>query len=618
MKNYFEDFFYFYHKLVLIFFSAIIVVSSILYYFNFTHYNRNLYLILYVLILFLITYFLREKKILFKLFLCLILFLISSYVSGNIYDLSADGRSAHLKNNFFHLNNYNPFYDPCGISVKKNNELFNFFNVDTYNAKFASHSIIFLENIFVLSINNVEAAKSLKIFIFLMSFYPVSIFLNEFKLLNKFKILFFFAILFNSILITQFIDSYKDFYGYYLILNSLIFFYLIIKKNFLNKEEFFLLLLNLFLLSATKFNFYIFSILFSIFFSIAIFFKFKVKKIIYLTPLFLLFLTMFGNFTPAVKTFFLNNKLFVSQEEYLKTKPSCWDTDINVIIDTRPKATKFNDEKGSVYKLFHGLLTKGSIEEYANYPIINKNDLYKINKNDFYLYFKNAVPFYGGGGPFFGKIFIILLLFSLILIIKNASIKLYRNFLKENRFELGLIIIIFLSILVFPYPNIFRFVPHVWLLAILIFLLYFKLKIKSFVVNILFSIFILNIISVLYFNILGAFYGQIMFKKVNKIFFDNLELNENINGWVSNWGYQLYQYSLISNNFNIKNFKSADMARCMNVYNVYNTEGAFCLDGLVNQEKIKKEINNVDFFYKSTVYRLSGYLPKDVTIIDKK
>ena len=618
MRNYFKDFFYFYHKLVLIFFSAIILVSSILYYFNFTHYYRNLYLILYVLILFLITYFLKEKKILLKLFLCFILFLMSSYVSGSIYDLSSDGRSAHLINNLFHLNNYNPFYDPCAISVKKDNELFKFFWVGTYNAQFASHSIIFLENIFVLLINNVEAAKSLKILIFLMSFYPVIIFLNEFKLLNKFKILFFFAILFNPIVITQFIDSYKDFYGYYLILNSLIFFYLIIKKKLLNKEEFFLLLLNLFLLSATKFNFYVFSIFFSIFFSIAIFFKFKVTKIIYLTPLFLLFLTIFGNYTPAVKTFFLNNKLFVSQEEYLKTKHSCWETDRNPIVDSRPEAIKFNNEKSSIYKLFHGLLTKGSIKEHVDYPIIDKNNLYKINKNDFYLYFMNSVPFYGGGGPLFGKIFIILLLFSLISIIKNASIKLYQNFLKENKFELGLIIIIFLSILVFPYSNIFRFVPHVWLLPILIFLLYFKLKIKSFVINILFSIFILNIISILYFNILGAFYGQNMFKKVNKIFFDNIELNENINGWVSNWGFQLYQYSLISNNFNIKNFKSADMARCMNVINVYNTEGAFCLDGLVNQEKIKKEINIVDFFYKSTVYRLSGYLPTDVTIIDKK
>ena len=395
MRNYFKDFFYFYHKLVLIFFSAIILVSTILYFFNFTHYYRNLYLILYALILLFITYFLREKKILLKLFLCFILFLISSYLSGSIYDLSADGRSAHLMNNLFHLNNYNPFYDPCATSVltKNDNELFKF--VPTYNAQFASHSIIFLENIFVLSINNVEAAKSLKILIFLMSFYPVNIFLNEFKLLNKFKILFFFAILFNPILIAQFIDSYKDFYGYYLMLNSLIFFYVIIKKKILNKEDFFLLLLNLFLLSTTKFNFYIFSIFFSIIFFIAFFFKFKVKKIIYLTPVFLLFLTIFGNYTPAVKTFFLNNKLFVSEEEYLKTKPHCWD-DRNFIVDSRPQAIKFNNETSSIYKLFHGLLTKGSVTEFNDYPIIYKSNLYKIEKNDFYLYFINSVPFYGG------------------------------------------------------------------------------------------------------------------------------------------------------------------------------------------------------------------------------
>jgi hypothetical protein len=617
MKNYFKDFIFFYHKLFLFFFSVIIVVTSVLYHFNFTHYNRNLYLAIYISLFLLIGFLLREKNFLIKLFLCILLFFISSIISGSIYDLSADGRSSHMQNIFNHLNNYNPFNDPCaGISLKRDNELLNYMPWSgTHNAQFNSHAIVFVENIFVLFTDNIEASKALKILIFLSSIYPVIIFLNEFKSFNKFKNLFFFIILVNPIVITQLLDSYKDFYGYYLILNSLIFFFLILKKKILDKEIFYLLLLNLFLLASTKFNFYAFSIVFTLIFFFIIFLKFRIKKIIYLAPIFLLFLTLFANYTPAAKSFIRYSNFFVSEEEYLKIKPPCFATHRSPIIDSRrADVIKFNNESSRIYRLFHGFLSKGSLEEWNNYPGITKENLYQIDKNDFYFHFYNGVPMYGGGGPLFGKIFLILILFSLIFIFKNISFTLYKNYFKKINYELGLFLIIFLSIIIFPYPNVFRFVPHVWLLPILIFLMYFNLRIKSLVVNILFLFFVLNIILVLYSIILGAFYGQNMFKRNNKIFFDNIAPKERINGWVSNWGYQLYQYSLISNNFNIKNFKPSDMTQCKVIYNSFNTQGNFCLDGLENQEKIIKEINSNQMFYKDIVYKLSRYKPKDVLI----
>ena len=148
MKDFLKNLNYSYHKFVLIFLSTSIFISSILYFFDITHYNQNFYIFIYLLISGLTFLIFIKKKIVYLIFIFLIFF-TASVVAGNIFDLSADGRSAHLVNNFFHLNNYNPFYDPCAAkTVEKNNDLLNFFWIGTYNAQFANHSITFLENIF--------------------------------------------------------------------------------------------------------------------------------------------------------------------------------------------------------------------------------------------------------------------------------------------------------------------------------------------------------------------------------------------------------------------------------------------------------------------------------------
>lgn len=613
MKDFLKNLNYSYHKFVLIFLSTSIFISSILYFFDITHYNQNFYIFVYLLISGLTFLIFIKKKIVYLIFIFLIFF-TASVVAGNIFDLSADGRSAHLVNNFFHLNNYNPFYDPCAAkTVEKNNDLLNFFWIGTYNAQFANHSITFLENIFVILTKNVEASKALKIIIFLSSLYPLNIFLNEFKFSRKIKNLFFFIILFNPIIFTQFFDSYKDFYGYYLILNSIIYFYLILKKNSFHKENYFFLLLNLFILASAKFNFFCFSIFFGIIFSISLFLKFKLKKVILFLPLFLLFLTTFAGFTPTIKTFVLNSPIFVSDKQYLETKLPCWD-DRNPVADTRERAIKFNKETTRIYKFFHGLLTKGSPNDYQSYPKINFKDFYKFEKGDFYYHFVNAVPHYGGGGPFFGIIFIFLILYTLYFSFKKIFHLNFKNFVKENGYELLLILIVFLSVIIFPYPNIFRLVPQVWLIPPLILILYLKLKQKGFIINLLKLFLTLNVILVLYANFVGAYYGQNMFKKNNKLFFQNLTADENIEGWFSNWGFQLYQYSKISDKFNIKKVKSINMNECKKVLHSYNTQGSFCLDKIKNQKIIIEKINENTSFYKKIFSKFSNYYPRDVII----
>ncbi len=616
MKNFLKSLNYSYHKFILIFFSTTIVVSSILYFLNITHYNQNLYMGIYILIsAFTFLFFIKNKII--NIIYIFLIFSVACLISGNIFDLSSDGRSAHLINNFFHLNNYNPFYDPCASkTVEKNNHLLNFFWIGTYNAQFASHSIVFLENIFSIFTKNIEASKALKIIFLLSSIYPVNIFLNEFKFSRKTKNLFFFIILFNPIIFTQFFDSYKDFYGYYLILNSIIFFYLIFKKESFYTEYYIFLLLNLFLLASAKFNFFCFSIFFVTIFSLLIYFKFRLKKVILYLPLFLFFLTLFAGFTPGFKTFVLNNKILISDQKYLETKLPCWDVR-NPVADTRANAIKFNNETSRIYKLLHGLLTKGSPNDYQTYPDLNFVDFYKIEKGDFYYHFVNAVPHYGGGGPFFGIIFIFLILYTLYFSFKKIFRLNFKNFVKENGYELLLILIVFLSVIIFPYPNIFRLVPQVWLIPPLILILYFKLKPKIFMVNLLTFFLTLNIILVLYANLIGAYYGQNMFKKNNQIFFKHLTSEDKIEGWISNWGFQLYQYTKISDNFDIKKFNTIDMNNCNKVLNVHYTQGSFCLDKVQNQKIIIEEINENTNFYKDIFSIFSNYYPRDV-IIDIK
>ena len=124
----------------------------------------------------------------------------------------------------------------------------------------------------------------------------------------------------------------------------------------------------------------------------------------------------------------------------------------------------------------------------------------------------------------------------------------------------------------------------------------------------------MRLFLVLYANFVGAYYGQNMFKKNNKLFFQNLTADENIEGWFSNWGFQLYQYSKISDKFNIKKVKSINMNECKKVLNSYNTQGSFCLDKIKNQKIIIEKINENTSFYKKIFSKFSNYYPRDVII----
>ena len=136
-------------------------------------------------------------------------------------------------------------------------------------------------------------------------------------------------------------------------------------------------------------------------------------------------------------------------------------------------------------------------------------------------------------------------------------------------------------------------------------------------VNLLTFFLTLNIILVLYANLIGAYYGQNMFKKNNQIFFKHLTSEDKIEGWISNWGFQLYQYTKISDNFDIKKFNTIDMNNCNKVLNVHYTQGSFCLDKVQNQKIIIEEINENTNFYKDIFSIFSNYYPRDV-IIDIK
>lgn len=612
MKNNFINFYYLFHKFSLLFFSKIIVISTILYFINYTQYHQTLYLSLYVAIGIFVFFFFIKNNI--SSFIIILIFLTSAVIATNIYDISPDGRSAHLVNNFFHLIQYNPFYDPCAEFVKKNSLFLDYFWIGTYNAQFASHSIVFLENIFVIFMKNIEASKALKIIIFLMSFYPVYLFLNQYEFSKKIKTLFFFIILLNPIVLTQFVDSYKDFYGYYLILNSLIFFYLVLKNNSFNKEYYYFLILNLFILASAKFNFFCFSIFFLTLFTIFIFIKFKIKNIILYFPIILIFLVIFSGFTPAVKTFGLNNKYLISETNYIQNKPTCWESR-TPISDTRPEAMKFNKESSNIHKLLIGLMTKGSADDYKNYPNVDW-DFYKIEKSDFYFYFLNAVPYYGGGGPFFGSVFIFLFFYTIYFLIKKRETN-FKIIIKKHKYHLLITAILFFSVIIFPLPNVFRLVPQIWLIPILIFIFYLKLDDKNVVINFLIFIISLNVLLVFYLNLCGAYYGQNMYKKNNIIFFKNLKANENLDGWFSNWGYQLYQYSKMHKNFKIQNVKRIDMKNCKVVLNSYNTQGSFCLDKVHEKKKIIREVNENVNLYKKRASYLTFYYPKDV-IVDIK
>jgi hypothetical protein len=606
------DYLKFNHYFTLLFLFFFAIIASLSYHLSYSSLIRSIYTICLVgaftlLIIYKFFDFSDLKKIIFYLIIYLIFFYLCIFFSIHIFDLTPDGRTVHLKTNYVIWGGLDLYNDICGqkLSYKRDIPFINYIwsknittNSSNYIVQFSSHIIYISENISLIFTGNIESIKSLKYLIFISSIYPVLKFLEEIKLRHS-KFFFIFVLLFNPIIFTQFFDNYKDFYIYYFFLQAIMYFYFCIKSKKLEFKNILFLTITLCLLSTPKLNGWAFFMILNLIFSIFFIFKFRTIKFFLMIPLLSILTIFIFSFNPVwnyfkIKSFNLIGNQNIAGALLEKKIPECFNKNNTLNSFTEEHLIKYLNETSSVKLFFNSFFYKGSINDQKDFNS-DRYDfayLFKLSRDHFYWYFLNHVPFIGAAGPYFGLIFFIILIFY--------TYSLYFQKKSKNRIINNvdfLILVTFITILIFPYPILYRFVPQIWLLAILMllksFITFDSVEIlKKFLVYFK-KFIILNILLVICTNIFGLVFSQTLFRNSINFYFSNL-ISKNIHIYLSNYQMQMVQSK---ENFIDKNIKLIDNKNiCTEKFYLYPSEIILCLENShlnTNSKLLTKNYNNI-------------------------
>lgn len=599
-KEFLKNYLKFIHLYSLYFIFFIISLTSIFFFLNITFEKFYFYKIFYILLTIAPLVFIRFSfnniniiNLIFYYLSYLFLIYLSCIFSIKFLELSPDGLSYQLKISYYLANGYNPFYDYCGSLIgNRNLEFIKYFSLPSASHQYTSHSIHFFENFFYNMSNekSVDIFKAGKVLIALSTIFPILEILRIAEI-RKLKYWITFIFILNPIIFNQFFNSYKDIYGYYFFIFIIYYFILLYTDTRFNKKNFYLFLISICIFSAPKMNFFFFGIIFFIIFSLILLNKFKIKSIFASIIILPIFILSIFSFTPTAKSFIYQEifKKNINQQSL----PPCYEKEF--VMPFSPVNDKRNTfvKNTNALKLFtKSLFLKASKDDFENFDEKRANyleRLFTIKKAEMRYNIAIATPMLGAAGPLFGLAFI----GSIILIIlKKTSLKL-KN-IRDYNFEI-LSLIIFLVILIFPYPIFYRFFPFVWIIPILMMI---SLLAKNFnfygsLIGIVLSI---NILIVSVCNILIIFPSQIIIREQIKFYYNNLEDGDDINIYLSNWESVIFSVDRITNNaISDKKIKVNKVGindkDCKKKYLLFFTEAHLCLNE--NHEKKVKEYDKI-------------------------
>ena len=485
-----------------------------------------------------------------------------------------------LKISYYLANGYNPFYDFCGSLIgERNLDFTKFFILPSASHQHASHAIHFFENYFynITNETSVDVFKAGKILILLATIFPILEILRI-SGVKKFKYWITLLIIFNPIIFNQLFNAYKDIYGYYFFIFAIYYFILLYTNIKFKEIKFYLFLMSVFIFSSPKMNFFFFAITFFLVFSFILFQKFKEKKILVLVVLLPISALFLFSYTPTAKNFIYQE--IIQKKINNNPLPPCFEKEFVTPFTppTDPRNIYVNNTN-PISIFIKSLFLKASKDDFEYFQAKradNLERLFTIKKHELRYYVGVATPMIAAAGPLFGLAFFIFILF---IFFKKISLK--QRKIEEYFIEI-LCLIIFLVILIFPYPIFYRYFPFVWIIPLLmmISLLSKNFNLLGFIIGIILSI---NVLIVSALNISTIVTTQILLREQVKFYYTNLDKNDEINIYLSNCETVLFSIDRITN-FAITNKKikvnkiGPNDKICKKKYLLYFTEAHLCLN----------------------------------------
>ena len=598
------NFIHFLHLYTFYLIFFIISITSIFFFLNITFENFKFYRFFYILIsilpLVIIFYSIKKInliKIIIYFIFYLFLILLSCIFSEKFLELTPDGLSYQLKISYYLANGYNPFYDFCGSLIgSRNLDFIKFFTLPSASHQYTSHSIHFFENYFynITNETSVDVFKAGKILILLATIFPILEILRIARV-KKYKFWIILLIIFNPIIFNQLFNAYKDIYGYYFFIFVLYYFILLYTNNIFKKINFYLFLMSIGIFSAPKMNFFFFAVTFFLVFSLILFQKFKEKKIlasIAFLPILVLFLF---SYTPTAKSYIYQE--IIQKKINNNSLPPCFEKEfVTPFSPPNDPRNIYVKNTNPIMVFTKSLFLKASKDDFEHFDkkrADNLQRLFTIKKHELRYYIAVSTPMIAAAGPLFGLAFL-----SSILFIFFKKITLNQRKIEEYFIEI-LCLILFLVILIFPYPIFYRFFPFVWIIPLLmmISLLSKNFNFLGFIIGIILS---MNVLIVSTLNISIIVPTQIMLREQVKFYYNNLDKKDEINIYLSNWEAVLFSVDRLTN-FDISNKKinvnkiGVNDKICKKKYLLYFTEAHLCLNK-THEKKFKE--------YEKTLHKI--------------
>lgn len=184
-------------------------------------------------------YFIKKEKIkdiLVASIITIVIFLISIFISGNIYDKSFDGNAYHKEAIGLLKNGWNPTYGSLEDFGKKSGlSTIHYFFVEPY----PKATWIYGANIYKLT-NNIETAKSFNLIFLFVAVTIVIYLINKYSKQKKLALIMGLAVGCFPIMWQQILSLYVDGFMGYILLLTIIYMYLLTKEEN-NKEYLFII-----------------------------------------------------------------------------------------------------------------------------------------------------------------------------------------------------------------------------------------------------------------------------------------------------------------------------------------------------------------------------------------
>ena len=585
-KDFVVNFFNFLHLYTLHLIFFVISLTSIFFFLNITFENFKFYRFFYILISILplvIIFFSTKKFNFFKIIIYFIFYLffvlLSCTFAEKFLELTPDGLSYQLKISYYLANGYNPFYDFCGSLIgERNLDFIKFFNLPSASHQYTSHSIHFFENFFynITNESSVDVFKAGKILILLATIFPILEILRI-SGVKKFKYWITLLIIFNPIIFNQLFNAYKDIYGYYFFIFAIYYFILLYTNIKFKEINFYLFLMSVCIFSSPKMNFFFFAITFFLVFSFILFQKFKEKKILVLAVLLPISALFLFSYTPTAKSYIYQE--IIQKKINNNPLPPCFEKEFVTPFSPPTDQKYYVNNTNPISVFIKSLFLKASKDDFEHFDKKRANNLerlFTIKKHELRNYITVSTPMVGSAGPLFGLAFLSSIFFIILKKIKLKHIK-----IDEYYIEI-LSIILFLVILIFPYPIFYRFIPFVWIIPILLMISLFS-KNFNFLGSVIGLILSINVLIVSVLNVSIIVPTQIMLREQVKFYYTNLNKNDEINIYLSNWEAVLFSIDRITN-FAITNKKikvnkiGPNDKICKKKYFLYFTEAHLCLN----------------------------------------